>query len=67
MAEVGAFRLALLRQLVWCPANTFIKKERFADPEFGTGFPLKREAVRDSSASFALLTSVRMTHGGFCI
>jgi hypothetical protein len=36
--------------------------ERFADEEPGTGITLERDAVRDSSASFALLT-VGMTEG----
>jgi hypothetical protein len=35
--------------------------ERFAVAESGTGFPLKREAVRDSSLRSRLLTVVRMT------
>jgi hypothetical protein len=39
------------------------KAERFANAETGTGFTLTREAVRDSSTIFALLTSLRMTAG----
>jgi hypothetical protein len=35
--------------------------ERCAGAETGAGFPQKREAVRDSFASFTLLTSRRMT------
>jgi hypothetical protein len=34
---------------------------RFADAETGTGFTPGREAVRDRSTSFALLTSFTMT------
>jgi hypothetical protein len=41
-----------------CP---YVIVERFAVAETGAGFPLTREAVRDSFASFALLTSFRMT------
>jgi hypothetical protein len=37
------------------------KLERFADAETGTGFTLRREAVRDPVTSFALFTSLRMT------
>jgi hypothetical protein len=35
--------------------------ERFADEEPSTGITLERDAVRDSSASFALLTPAGMT------
>jgi hypothetical protein len=37
--------------------------ERFADSETGTGITRTRDAVRDSSTAFALLTPVRMTNG----
>jgi hypothetical protein len=47
--------------LVLCRANLYLAVELFAVAETGTGFPLKREAVRDSFASFALLTLFRMT------
>jgi hypothetical protein len=46
---------------VCCPVNVFPHAERSADSETGTGFLLKRESVRDSATSFALLTSLRMT------
>ena len=35
--------------------------ERFADSETGTGFSVKREAVRDPLGSFALLIVVGLT------
>jgi hypothetical protein len=47
--------------LVWRPTNDVTKMERFADAETGAGFTLTREAVRDHSTSFALLTSLTMT------
>ena len=41
--------------------------ERFAEAETGTGTPLTRDAVRDSSTPFALLTPVRMTGRSFLL
>ncbi|MGH7881217.1 MAG: hypothetical protein ACREQD_17215 [Candidatus Binataceae bacterium] len=40
---------------------TCVRVEGFAERETGTGFSLTREAVRDSSTAFALLTTLRMT------
>lgn len=64
----GSLCLARLRATIRCsfitgrsPNRCHPVAERFAYAETGTGFSLTREAVRDSSAPFALLTAFRMT------
>ena len=40
-----------------------IIKERYANSDTGTGFTLKREAVRDLSTALTVLASLKMTNG----